>query len=264
MTKIVSYFDDLYAPLFRIMLTSFLDKNKWFNDSIIVFDWGISKQNKFKSLEIYDKIYFLDVDKNNYDISEEAINKFYFAKNFQKFEFFKLSYKKIIIFDADLVFLDDVKELFDDYNDGFYVDYNEPTDVNPIVPYPDTGLMVIDEKYLTMDNYKKCIKKIKNELKKDVSDDATKVSNEWIIHDVFINELMPIKNYLRISDIDQDLSNRKILGAPEYKPYLNDKRYMDFVNKNLLPWEHKDEIRRQKKFIKLLKEKNLWKIMENL
>lgn len=263
MVRFVTYFDDLYYPLFEIMLNSFLKQNRWFDDYITIFDWGISGKNKSKVLEIYNKIEFLEVDKSKYDLKEETLDKIYFGKNFQKFEIFKLKYNKIVVLDADLLFLDDVRELFINYNNGFYVDYNTPSKLDPIVPYPDTGLMIIDKKYLTEKNYYKCLEKMKEELKKDTSKNSTVVSNEWVVDKIFKNQLKPIDEHLRISDIN-NISGKKILGAPEYKPFLKDNRYMNFVKKNLLPWNHKDEVRKYYEYIKLLKERELWNIMENL
>ena len=116
-------------------LKSFLYNNKWFNGDIIFFDDGefftISNDNKTKLKSLYNKIIFKKINFNTYKwlIDLFSFNNIDFYQNYEfihcikrnlkllkaypKFEIFNLKeYDKILCIDADILFVDNVKELF--------------------------------------------------------------------------------------------------------------------------------------------------------
>jgi len=247
---LVSYFDDLFVEGFKIMLRSFLRYNPWFSSDVIVYDWGISKNNLEECCKLYDKITWLKPDKNNYNLSENVINKYYYAKTFQKFELFKLtSYKKVIVIDADLIIIDNIRKLFYEYNNGFYCDISS----NDI---PDSGLMVIDNKFLTKKNYLNYLNEVLIEYKINGNNkQADSVNDENVINRMFGDIIQPIEDDYCFYNVTY-YPHCKILATPEYKPWSKNETFLKFKN-SVISWDTEEEIRHCMKLKKILKELNL-------
>lgn len=249
---LVTYFDKDYVKGARVMIKSFLENNPWFSEDIIIFDWGIGKMDYALIKPLYKKIVWHGIWHISYNLSKYILNRCYYGKNFQKFDIFLLKdYEKIVVIDADMVIMDDISELFFGHNDGFFVDINQPTKWEPKVPYPDTGLMVIDKKYLTKENYEKLLERMEKELKKSTKNNPTAVSNEYVIEDVFREELVPIHPHYRAKEVDD--IEYKIIGSPVVKPWGNNKIFNRF--RYNLPWDTTRETQKMFKLKKILESK---------
>lgn len=115
--------DNNYINRYTITtLKSFLFHNKWFNGDIIFFDdntfFTISEDNKKTLKSIYNNIIFKTINFNKY---KNIIEKFNYIndynknllKAYPKFEIFNLyEYDKILCIDGDILFVDNIKELF--------------------------------------------------------------------------------------------------------------------------------------------------------
>ena len=250
---VVTYFDDDYFPAYRTLIKSLLKHNPWFKMDLIVYDWGISDEHKSLCLKYYDNTTFIPVDKSRYKLDEETLSNHYYAKNFQKFELLKLeNYDQILVIDADYVVLRDLGNIFSDHSDGFYVDVNEPTEYESVVPYPDTGLMVIDKRFLNGRFYDRCLDDMKHELNKPSCDNATSASNEYVFERVFGDMLCPINEKYSPCSIEDRLTDKYIMATPQYKYFLYNGRYQIFSRR--LPWKDIDEIRKSVKFLKYIRE----------
>lgn len=111
------YIDNQYTIA---CIKSFLFHNKWFNGDIIFFEdiyghFNINEENKQILYQLYDQIRFIQFDYNNYlNLMNERFSKNEKLYNAcPKFELFKLSeYDKILCIDGDIIFIDNIKELF--------------------------------------------------------------------------------------------------------------------------------------------------------
>lgn len=253
---LVTYFDDDYMQAYEILIQSLLYHNPWFKMDLIVYDWGISDENKEICLRYYDNTTFIPVDKSKYLLDDDTLSKHYYAKNFQKFELLKLeNYDQILVIDADYVVLRDLGNIFSDHMDGFYVDVNEPTDYESDVPYPDTGLMIIDKRYLNGMFFDRCIEEMKHEFSKSPYHNATSASNEYVFERVFGGMLRSINEKYSPCSIDDRLTDKYIMATPQYKPFMDGEKYNSFRGR--LPWNHLDELKKSLMFIKYLMENHL-------
>jgi len=115
--------DDNYIVYAITTIKSFLFHNRWFDGDIITFDDGkiftISEKNRERLRSIYKKVVIRNIDYSKYDdVFKEVIkaekNSGRFIKSYTKFEIFNFlkDYDKILCVDADVLFVDNVKDLF--------------------------------------------------------------------------------------------------------------------------------------------------------
>lgn len=117
--------NDLFANGAGVLINTFLENNKWFNQSILVFHSPyysqLSNQNKENLLKIYDKIIFREIDESRYLEVFERFTKIYkgtpnmrFIPSLFTYEAFELTkeYDKVLYLDSDMVVLDDISEVF--------------------------------------------------------------------------------------------------------------------------------------------------------
>ncbi len=208
---LVTYVSSDYIEGLRILIKSFLKYNPWFDSDIIIYDWGLTAKEKEKCSQFYPKIIWTNVDKSKY--TKLKPEKHYFAICFQKGEVLKLKgYKKLVVMDADLIVLEDIKCLFDNYNDGFYANHTSPETLRP-----NTGIMIIDAKYLTPENYEKYLKEMHIEINRE-TENSMRNSNENVFHKIF--ELKLISEDDRYSHMEFYIpSKHKIVGCPLIKPW---------------------------------------------
>lgn len=220
---LVTYFNDAYWPGFQVMLKSFLKYNPWFCNRLVIYDWGISDENKEKAEKIYPKIIWKYVCSTVYNLDPPFMEKAPKAINFQKLELFELRhYKKIIVLDSDLVITDDISELFSGYNDGFYVGLFEDAKHKN---RPDTGMMVIDHNYLR-GYYRDAL--IADVLAEYAREDLKYMSNENVVGNVF-------RNVIQL--VDEDYKPKpasfhpycKIMVTPTIKPWKIHRKIPDNV-----------------------------------
>lgn len=253
---VVTYFDDDYFVAYVTMIKSLLKYNPNFDLDLVVYDWGISDANKEECLFLYENTKFVPVNRDNYFLDEETMSTYYFAKNFQKFDLLNISdYDQILVIDADYVVINDITPIFTNHLCGFYVDLNEVTEYEGDVPYPDTGLMVIDKEFLCGNYYESCLEDMKREFVKDARDNATCASNEHVFERVFKGKLTPLKDEFLPCDIDDILKERYVVMTPQYKYWLGEKKYEGFENR--LPWDNMRELKKSIRFVKFLMDRQL-------
>ena len=99
----------------KVFLLSLLKTNPWFDlDILLLSDGNLSFENIALLKKIYPKIKVIEAKKNDYNkclptIQTWGYNLYY---RFDIFDMYDLGYERIIIFDSDMVFLNDIKELF--------------------------------------------------------------------------------------------------------------------------------------------------------
>jgi lipopolysaccharide biosynthesis glycosyltransferase len=257
MIPIVTYFDEKYAPGYKMMIRSFLKYNDWFKDYVLIFDWGISEKTYLECKQIYERTDRISFDKHYYYLKDSFINKHYYAQNFQKFEIFNILHhcptiEKIVVLDADLLITDDISGLFCEFNDGFYVDTNRPTKWEKKVPFADTGVMVIDRKFLKRYYYIKCINKMNEMIHRYAgTKNPVLLSNEWVFDKIFKKLMNPLPDEYCQKEVE-NFPDCKILGAPPIKPWYVDKRWNKMRER--LPWDTAKDPARSMKFRKIANE----------
>lgn len=104
----------------KVFLLSLLKTNPWFDyDILLLSDGNLSQENTLSLKSIYKKIKVIEANKNDYNnclptIQTWGYNLYY---RFDVFDMDELGYDRIIVFDSDMVFLKDIKELFIYKND---------------------------------------------------------------------------------------------------------------------------------------------------
>jgi lipopolysaccharide biosynthesis glycosyltransferase len=260
MKPLVTYCDKDYIPGLKMMIKSFLQNNTWFNDTIYIFDWGFNTNQFVEIGKIYPNIVRLGVDFSSYYLDEKTMQKQYYAKNFLKFEIFKLgnieNISKIVVLDADLLITGNIKELFDCYNYGLYTDINQQTELESEVPRPDTGVMVMSNHFLTEDNYEFCMEEMRYLHERYINDkNPTRFSNEWVFHNCFkcdINALDP--KYCQRSA--RNWPNALIIGASGFKPWMKNEKWESFRKR--LPWNIEDDLKESILFRRVAEKMGVW------
>lgn len=108
--------NDPFVLSMKVFLLSLLKTNPWFNlDVLLLSDGQLSEANVDALKKIYKNIKVIEAKKEDYvnclPTSEKwGFNLYY---RFDVFDMGNLGYDRIIIFDSDMVFLSDIKELFD-------------------------------------------------------------------------------------------------------------------------------------------------------
>ena len=116
--------NDSFAVGAIITLYSFLKNNPWYDEDIIIGcgtdeGWGLSDENKEMLQNLYHKLKIVDLGFNEfYDIYDSLIPLAQSGTGFEmtvyKFHAFRLTdYQKVVVFDADMLILGDIKELFE-------------------------------------------------------------------------------------------------------------------------------------------------------
>jgi hypothetical protein len=140
--------NDSFVDGAQVMLTSFLNNNKWYTGDIIIFynstysSLSINSINKLSS--IYTKIIFKRIYDSEYTSVFERFTKLYsgtnnarFMPSFFTYETFEISskYDKTLFLDSDMLILDDISEIF------------HLTD--EIIVTPDAGVYDLSRKFKT-------------------------------------------------------------------------------------------------------------------
>jgi lipopolysaccharide biosynthesis glycosyltransferase len=232
--------NDGYIDGFLISFYSLLKTTNNFNYDLIIFEYGsLSKENKIKIKKIYNNVFFkkieiLDYEKCFFDAKVRNWNEF---NPSYRFDIFTLSdYKKIIYFDSDIIFENDMNDVLNDKNILFGASKMEE-----IKSYHQTlgsnvfnaGLLIIDNCFLN--------KEIKNDLikmclssppKGTLDSDRLWIGNQPILNNYFLNNVNWIdeKYNLMITRI----SNKNIKQKNNYhitgynKPWMSNNIYEQF------------------------------------
>lgn len=162
-----------------ITLYSFLKNNPWYDGDIIIGcgvdeGMGLTEENREMLLNLYHSLSIVELSfKDFYNIYDNLVPIAQGGTGFEmtvyKFHLFRLSgYERVVVFDADMLIIGDIKEIFekniefgalyevkneDFSNDVYKLRENE---------YFNVGIMVIGEKYLNEDVILECDKILSN------------------------------------------------------------------------------------------------------
>lgn len=156
-----------------ITLYSFLKNNTWYDGDIIIgcgsdSGWGLSEENKEKLSNLYYKTQivelsfsdFYDIFENLTPISQGGMG---FEMTVYKFHAFRLGdYEKVFVFDADMLVVGDISELFEqDIKFGALYnvaneDFASDTFKRRNDEYFNVGVMVIGKEYLNEGTIIRC------------------------------------------------------------------------------------------------------------
>jgi len=109
--------NDSFVLSMKVFLISLKESNPWFDgDIILLSDGSLSEKNILTLKKIYKNIIVINAKNNDYSgclptTQKWGYNLYY---RFDVFEMGNLGYDRIIIFDSDMVFLNDIKELWED------------------------------------------------------------------------------------------------------------------------------------------------------
>lgn len=216
---LVSLVDHSYMVGLQVMLRSFLMHNRWFEEDFILLDAGLSNDDRKKCRSIYSNVQFLKVDESRYigkmpyERTQPRLKAAYF-----KFDLFRIrGYRRVVFLDSDIVVLRDIRELFE-LSDGFYAVksgyYNKDQQFN-------SGVLCIDNKYLTDDNYNMLVEK--------AFEFGGWVADQDVINRLFADQITSLPVYLNMTKREARANNL----AREQLAILH------FVGKK--PWESSDE-----------------------
>ena len=165
--------NDAFAIGAIVTLYSFLKNNTWYDEDIIIGcgadeGWGLSDENKEMLQNLYHKLRIVDLRFNEfYDIYDSLIPIAQSGTGFEmtvyKFHAFRLTdYQRVVVFDADMLVLGNIKELFEmDMEFGGLYEVKNEDFSNDIFKkrtneYFNVGVMVIGKKYLNEETIIKC------------------------------------------------------------------------------------------------------------
>jgi len=109
--------NDKFVLSMKVFLISLKESNPWFNEDIILLsDGNLSEKNVLALKKIYENIIVITAKKDDYKrclptTQKWGYNLYY---RFDIFDMGNLGYDRIIIFDSDMVFLNNIKELWED------------------------------------------------------------------------------------------------------------------------------------------------------
>lgn len=112
--------DDRFVIGAKVFLKSLIRHNPWFEDDFVVIDLGLRARSKIELEKFYHKIKYVEVKRDkykgvNFKVTDPRIRNTYYT-----LDVFTLNYDKIIFMDMDIVVLDDIQKLFNDYNGPFF------------------------------------------------------------------------------------------------------------------------------------------------
>ena len=232
----------------KVFLLSLLKTNPWFDlDILLLSDGNLSFENIALLKKIYPKIKVIEAKKNDYNkclptIQTWGYNLYY---RFDIFDMYDLGYERIIIFDSDMVFLNDIKELFA-YKHDFaackkHLNISEIYPNNPIEQRRirfNCGLMSISSNIMK--------KEIKTDLIK-LATDKSWTSDQPVFNIYFADKVFYIPqkfNVVSAIATEEQLNDCSILQYHGFvKPWHSEDPEQCFHN------EIKDEIRKTSKNI---------------
>lgn len=112
--------NDNFVLSMKVFLLSLLKTNPWFNlDILLLSDGQLSEKNVIALKNIYNNIRVINAKKEDY-LKCLPTSQTWGFNLYYRFDVFDLNldYDRVIIFDSDMVFLNDVRELFT-YNQDF-------------------------------------------------------------------------------------------------------------------------------------------------
>lgn len=232
-----STLNDFYFDGFLTFFHSLLIHNPTFNYPYYIFNWGeLSEKNIDILKAVYKGFIFKDINNKDYEgcVYSDAWREWK-INCINRFDIFTLSdYDRIVFFDADMLVLKDITDLFDidvrfgacEIVDGSEIDH--PGKFQKGVRSFDGGLMIISREFLNQTTKKSLI---------DIAFQKKWTSDEPILNVFFNNDittfLPKIYNTLTPDLTPSTLSNAKIIQfvgtkKPWFRGSICD-RYDDFA-----------------------------------
>lgn len=218
--------NDPYIKGCLLTINSMLINTPDFNYDIIIFEWGdLSLENKNLIKKLYPKTTFKMVDAKLYENHkfDEFYRKWTYNCNY-RFDVFALEdYDKVIFFDCDIIFQNNVNELLD-YDVDFgacFLDRQRVLQTDNVSCF-DAGLMVIGKRFLNKNTRDGLIEEANKPPPIIDGFKAEKwLSDEPILNNYFKNHvvLLPQKYNMVVSEVKDDDFNKK----PNFQ-YTGDKK----------------------------------------
>lgn len=238
---LVTLLDDNFVIAFEGFWKSFIYHNDWFDYDFVILDLGLSEENKKKMLGYYDKIKFYKVNKEAYKETNFNRTVPHLQNTFYTFEFFKLDYDKVVFMDMDLTILADIKELFE-CEEGFAAckAYSAPQD-RIIDTMFNSGVFVVQRKYLTMEMYNKAIRR---------SRIGCSMPDQRILNNLFMDKVFYLpkeynieKRMYKSEKHQETFKDAKVLHWVAGKPWQKEKKECDqgFEELEQIWWEYYDK-----------------------
>ena len=250
--------NDNFAVGAIVTLYSFLKNNPWFNGDIVIGygldeNCGLTIENREALTNLYYKTHLVELSFSDfYDLFDNLVpiaqGGVGFEMTVYKFHAFRLSeYDKVVLFDADMLVIDDVSELFKNdidfgalyevKNEGFLSDiFRKRTN-----DYFNSGIMVIGKKWLKEETIIGCNEILKNGLlEEDIEIPHHKgLYPEQDLLNVYLrNEEVTLIPRLYSSDrFYCDENNYKDVKIIHYLTYLKPWKYPDSDGWTQTIWE---------------------------
>lgn len=209
--------NDLFSNGAAVLISSFLSKNTWFNQPIVIFHSAkysyLSEENKEELLKVYNNIVFKEIDESKYLSVFERFTKIYegtpnmrFIPSLFTYEAFELTkeYEKVLYLDSDMLVLEDISEIFNLSDE--------------IIVTPDTSNYNIGSSYSTFNG---------GFLMINSSDYTKELTNQLIEHSMFSNNYKLFEQ----SMMNEFLNSRVVLVDSRYnclKRCFPDYRFFKF------------------------------------
>jgi len=154
---LVTLMDDNFMPGFRVFWKSFIAHNSWFNYDFVIFDCGLSKENKQKLRDTYEKIIIKPIQRENYEKINFSRTAKKLRNTYYTFEIFTLDYDRVVFMDMDILVLGDYSEVFNsDVDIAGCKGYGAKKD--KLSRGINTGMFTVSKKYLNDETYRGIIK----------------------------------------------------------------------------------------------------------
>jgi len=220
--------DDYYEP-FRVFIKSLLTNNPWFDKDIVIFDLDLKSTFKTKLKKLYKNIKFHKINKENYNHIDMSVTEPRLIPTYYKIDVFNIKgYNKVIMMDIDMIINGDIKNIFENYNDGIYGVRTYRMNIDKINHDINTGVLIINDEYLSDELYNKLLESYKN---------GYKLPDQHLINSVLrkqIKDLPKIYNYEKRMYHSKKYSNIR----------LEDIKIIHYVGLN--PW---DDIEKKKQTV---------------
>ena len=149
-----------YIIGYRTFIQSFIEHNKWFSGDILIMALDLNDNQKEYVKSFHKKIKFIEPLYENYkDVNTSKLVNPGFVNNYYKLDIFSYTkYEKIVSMDCDMLITGDISELFfEKYSFGACeVAFSRYWDVPPF----NGGLIVLDSKRNSIENYSSVLNKI--------------------------------------------------------------------------------------------------------
>ena len=209
-----------YIIGYRTFIQSFIEHNKWFSGDILIMALDLNDNQKEYVKSFHKKIKFIEPLYENYkDVNTSKLVNPGFVNNYYKLDIFSYTkYEKIVSMDCDMLITGDISELFfEKYSFGACeVAFSRDWDVPPF----NGGLIVLDSKRNSIENYSSVLNKI---------DKPYRYAEQELLNEIFK------KSYTRINKTYN--AEKRLLKSKHYEDIelVKNAKVIHFVGAK--PWD---------------------------